>query len=98
MEEKKRKFENKEIIEKLYDAQAETIDSIMKKIDKDIKDQLETVEIFNIVENTNDSQELKEIFYKIEDNDHKKMVAYNKEMYKQGFVDGVRLMLECLKN
>lgn len=34
----------------------------------------------------------------IEDNYNIKITKYNKEMYKQGFIDGVNLMINCLKS
>ena len=48
------------------------------------------------MENTNNPKELKEIFNKIEDEYNIKISKYNKEMYKQGFIDGVNLMINCL--
>ena len=51
-----------------------------------------------IVKNSNDAKELNEIFNKIEDNYNIKITEYNKEMYKQGFIDGVNLILNCLEN
>ena len=39
----------------------------------------------------------REIFKKIEDNYNIKITKYNEEIYKKGFIDGVNLMLNCLK-
>ena len=33
----------------------------------------------------------------MEDNYNIKISEYNKAMYKQGFIDGINLILECLK-
>ena len=41
-------------------------------------------------------QDLKEILNKIEENYNIKITEYNKEIYKQGFIDGVNLILNCL--
>ena len=46
---------------------------------------------------SNYGKELKEVFNKIEDNYNMRITEYNKEIYKQGFIDGVNLILNCLK-
>lgn len=68
-----------------------------KRVHGQIKNELKNVNTEKALENSNNPKELKEIFNKIEDNYHMKITKYNKEMYKQGFIDGIHLMLNCLK-
>ena len=75
-------LKEKDIIEIIYNSQEEQIDKIIKKVNKEIKEELKTIN--------------KEAA--IEDNYNIKITKYNKEMYKQGFIDGVNLMINCLKN
>ena len=90
-------FREKDIINTIYYGQAEKIDEILKKADGNIKDNLENVKFERIIEDSNCGEQLKEVFDKIEDNYNIKTTEYNKEMYKQGFIDGVNLILNCLK-
>lgn len=76
------KLKEKDIIEIIYKSQEEQIDKIIKKANKEIKEELKTIN--------------KEAA--IEDNYNIKITKYNKEMYKQGFIDGVNLMINCLKS
>ena len=48
------------------------------------------------IENKKDQIKIKEIIKEMEDNYNIKMSEYNKVMYKQGFIDGINLILECL--
>ena len=75
-------LKEKNIIEIIYNSQEEQIDKIIKKANKEIKEELKTIN--------------KEVA--IEDNYNIKITKYNKEMYKQGFIDGVNLMINCLKS
>ena len=61
-------------------------------------EELKTINTETAIGNSNNPKELKEIFNKIEDNYNIKITKYNKEMYKQGFIDGVNLMINCLKS
>ena len=82
----------------IYQLQDEKIDKILKNTDKTINNKLKEIDFEKIVKNSNDAKELNEIFNKIEDNYNIKITEYNKEMYKQGFIDGVNLILTCLEN
>ena len=82
----------------IYQLQDEKIDKILKNTDKTINNKLKEINFEKIVKNSNDAKELNEIFNKIEDNYNIKITEYNKEMYKQGFIDGVNLILNCLEN
>ena len=90
-----KKFKEKDIINIIYQAQEEKIDEILKKADERLKDQLEKINLERIMEDSNNAKELKEVFSKIEDNNNIKITEYNKELYRQGFIDGVTLILNC---
>ena len=85
------------MINTIYQAQDEKIDKILKKTDENLKDRLKMIDFERIVNDSNYGKELKEVFNKIEDNYNMRITEYNKEIYKQGFIDGVNLLLNCLK-
>ena len=93
-----RNFNEKNMINIIYQLQDEKIDKILKNTDKTINNKLKEIDFEKIVKNSNDAKELNEIFNKIEDNYNIKITEYNKEIYKQGFIDGVNLMIDCLKD
>ena len=55
------------------------------------------IDLEKIIKSSNYEIELKKVFNKLEDNYNMKFTEYNKEFYKQGFIDGVNLILNCLK-
>ena len=71
----------KDIIELIYQAEEK------------IKD----INIERLLENTSKPEELKKAFDRIEENYSIKIAQYNKEFYKQGFIDGVNLIINCTK-
>ena len=75
----------KEILKKIYESKSEEIDKLIQKINKETREELKN------------PRELREIFNIIEDNYNIKITRYNEEMYKLGFIDGINLMIECLK-
>ena len=85
------------LIEKIYFMQEDVIDEIIKKVNKDLERKLQKIDLEKIFENKSEAKELKEIFNKNEDNYNLKISKYNEEIYKQGFIDGVHLILECYK-
>ena len=93
----KKDLKEKDIINIIYYAQEEKIDKILKKADEILKGKLEKINLERIIEDSNCAKELKDAFNKIEDNNNIKITEYNKELYKQGFIDGVNLILNCLK-
>lgn len=93
----KKDLKEKDIINIIYYAQEEKIDKILKKADERLKGKLEKINLERIIEDSNCAKELKKVFNKIEDNNNIKITEYNKELYKQGFIDGVNLILNCLK-
>ena len=90
-------FKEKDIINIIYYAQEKKIDKILKKADERLKGKLEKINLERIIEDSNCAKELKDAFNKIEYNNNIKITEYNKELYKQGFIDGVNLILNCLK-
>ena len=88
---------NKDIINLIYKAQEEKLDKIIIKTNKEIKEGLKSISVEKVIAEANNPRELKEIFNKIEDNYNIKITKYNKEFYKKGFIDGVNLILNCLK-
>ena len=62
-----------------------------------IENELNIINTENVLKNSKNPNELKEIFNKIEDNYNIKITNYNEELYKKGFIDGVNLILNCLE-
>lgn len=91
------KLNNKDMIRKIYLSEEENIDKIIKKSNKEIKDYLKTINLEKVIGESDTPNELREIFKDIEDNYNIKITKYNEEMYKKGFIDGVNLILNCLK-
>ena len=96
--ENKENLQEKDIINILYNSQEEEIDEIIKKSNKEIENKLKTINIETVIEKSNNPKELQKIFETIEDNYNIKITKYNQEMYREGFIDGVNLMINCLKN
>lgn len=90
-------IKNKEMIEKIYQAEEKELDNKIKQANEKTKDQIKDINIKQLLENTSKPSELQKAFEKIEENYSIKIAEYNKEFYKQGFIDGVNLMINCLK-
>ncbi|MBD9158671.1 MAG: hypothetical protein EGQ16_02335 [Clostridiales bacterium] len=88
---------NNQIIKKIYKGEEDKIDNIIKDANKEIKDELKVINIENIIDNANNPREIRNILNDIEDNYNIKITKYNEEMYKLGFMDGINLIIECLK-
>lgn len=93
-----KEFKKENMINIIYQVQDEKIDKILKKTDEILREKLEKIDFNKIEEDPNCIKELRKIFNKIEDNYNIKITEYNKEIYKQGFIDGVNLMIDCLKD
>ncbi len=91
------KLENVDIIKKIYEVEFENIDKIIKRSNKEIKDYLKTINLEKVIGESNTPNELRKIFKDIEDNYNIKITKYNEEMYKKGFIDGINLMINCIK-
>ena len=91
------KLENIDMIKKIYEVELENIDKIIKKSNKEIKDYLKTINLEKVIGESNTPNELRKILKDIEDNYNIKITKYNEEMYKKGFIDGINLMINCIK-
>lgn len=91
------KIFNKDMIEKIYYAQEKELDKIIKETNKIIKDKIKDIDTRKIEESEN-SQEIKKILETIEENYSIKISNYIKTFYKQGFEDGVNLIINCLRS
>ena len=91
------KLENVDMIKKIYEVEFENIDKIIKKSNKEIKDYLKIINLEKVIGESNTPNELREIFKNIEDNYNIKITKYNEEMYKKGFIDGINLIINCIK-
>ena len=85
-------MERNKLIEKIYLMQEDVIDQIIKKIDNGLDKFLQERDL---EEFDKSDKKMKEIFDKYEDIYSLKISRYNEEIYKQGFIDGVKLILEC---
>ena len=91
------KIINKDIIEKIYYTQEKDLDKKITEVNQKIKDKIKDIDTSNI-EKSENSREIKEMLETIEENYSIKISNYIKEYYKQGFVDGVNLMINCLRS
>ena len=91
-----KEIKDKDIIELIYSAEGNILDEKIKQVNKRIKEKLKDINIEEILKNTTQLEELKKAFDMIEENYSIKISQYNKEFYKQGFIDGVNLMMNCL--
>ena len=82
----------------IYQSQEEKVDKIIKKTDERIRNKLKKIDIKRIRGNSNIKNDLKEVFNIMEDNYNIRITEYNKEIYKQGFIDGMILILNCLED
>lgn len=93
-----KKFKEEDMINIIYQSQEEKVDKIIKKTDERIRNKLKKIDIKRIRGNSNMKNDLKEVFNIMEDNYNIRITEYNKEMYKQGFIDGMILILNCLED
>ena len=84
------------LLEKIYLAQEEKIDETIRKTLSEAK--MEKVDAETILEkyDNNTKEEMKKILYKIEENNNIKLAHLTRDIYEQGFKDGVKLILECM--
>ncbi len=87
----------KDMIELIYQAEEKTLDEKIKQANKKIKEQIKDINIDKLIENTSKPNDLNKALEKIEENYSIKISQYTKDFYKQGFIDGVNLMINCIK-
>ena len=86
----------KDMIELIYQEE-KTLDEKIKQANKKIKEQIKDINIDKLIENTSKPNDLNKALEKIEENYSIKIAQYTKDFYKQGFIDGVNLMINCIK-
>lgn len=87
------KLINKDIIEKLYESQEDIINEKIKEADRKIEYKIKDINYNNI----NNESEVEKILEIVEENYNIRIGEYIKELYKQGVIDGINLMINCLK-
>ena len=90
-------IKSKDIIELIYQAEEKILDEKIKKANKKTKEKIKDINIEKLLENSSKPTELNKALEKIEENYSIKIAQYNKEFYKQGFIDGVNLIINCVK-
>lgn len=85
----------KDILELIYQAEEKTLDEKIKEVNKKVKDEIKEINIKEILENTSKPNDVEKTLEQIEENYSIKIAEYNKEFYKQGFKDGIHLMINC---
>lgn len=91
------KLKNKNIIEIIYQAEEKMLDEKIKEANKKTKDKIKYIDIKKLLEDTSKPNELEKALERIEENYSIKIAEYNREFYKQGLIDGVNLIINCLK-
>lgn len=95
----KEKNNKKEIIETIYKSELEKLDKIIIEKNKELKKVMKEIDIDSIIktiENKEEQEKIYKLLNNIEENYNIKISEYNKVMYKQGFIDGINLMIECI--
>ena len=87
----------KDMIELIYQAEEKTLDEKIKQANKKIKEKIKDIDIEKLLKNTSKPSDLNKTLEKIEENYSIKIAQYTKEFYKQGFIDGVNLIINCIK-
>ena len=88
----------KDIIELIYNAEEKILDEKIKQANKKTKEKIKDINVEKLLENSSKPTELKKTLERIEENYSIKISQYNKEFYKQGFIDGVNFIINCVKS
>lgn len=94
------KNNQEKILEKIYEANSEKIDTKLKNTYQNIKAKLKEINLNEIKSETNNKilpEKLTKILKIQEENNNIKISEYCKEMYKEGFKDGIKLIIECME-
>ena len=96
------KFVFYDMIEKVFNSEFEEINEILinkrKELGNDIDADKDISNILVTIKDNEENQKVKDILSNIEEKYDKKISEYNKEMYKKGFIDGVNLIMNCIKS
>lgn len=87
----------RDILELIYQAEEKTLDEKIKQVNQKLKNKMKDINIEKTLGDSAKPSELKKVFEKIEENYSIKIAEYNKEFYRQGFIDGVNLIINCIK-
>ena len=87
------KLINKDMIEKLYKSQEDIINEKIREADRKIEYKIKDINYTNI----NNESEVEKILEIVEENYNIRIGEYLKELYKQCVIDGINLMINCLK-
>lgn len=90
-------LKSKDIINLIYQSEEMLLDSKIQEVNKKIKDKIKDIDFNRLIKNDIEENDLKKVIEEIEENYSIKISEYNKEFYRQGFIDGVNLILNCLK-
>ena len=91
------KMESKEnMVEKIYKSRYEILDKIIIEKIKEKKNKFIKIEEIEINQESI-KQQVENLIKNIEENNNIKNSIIMQEMYKQGFIDGVNLIMECKK-
>lgn len=96
-------IEIKDLIENFYNSEYENLDKIIIKCEKTKEmEKLKSLEenLWKEFEKKTkiDNEILINSKEKIKNNENKRLSIYNKIMYKQGFIDGINLLINCISN
>lgn len=94
-------IEIKDLIENFYNSEYENLDKIIIKCEKTKEMEILKSSEENLWKEFEEKTKIEEemlnnIKEKIENNENKRLSIYNKIMYKQGFVDGINLLINCI--
>lgn len=94
-------IEIKDLIESFYNSEYENLDKIIIKCEKSEKMKELRKSEENLwkefkEKNKIENEILSSTKEKIENNENKRLSIYNKIMYKQGFIDGINLLINCI--
>lgn len=94
-------IEIKDLIENFYNSEYENLDKIIIKCEKTKEmENLKRLEknLWKEFEERNkiENEILSNAKEKIKDNENKRLSIYNKLMYKQGFIDGINLLINYI--
>ena len=87
----------KDMIELIYQAEEKILDEKIKQANKKIKEKIKDINIDKLLESTSKPNDLNKALEKIEENYSIKIAQYTKDFYKQGFIDGVNLIINCMR-
>ena len=91
--------ENEEkLLDKIYKMQEEELDQIIKLKSKELKNENNYNKLKKLLkEEKINKEEVSKILNNVEENYNKKINSLIEEFYKQGFKDGVKLIINCIK-